>query len=283
MSGHTGNAIALSFNERHAPKGFNDLVFADSRVQQRLALYAGNLLHRSIVLHGPYGTAKSVTAMTIVHERRQQYGLLGPYVHRYSGAWLGMNFGALLGSVNLMLVSEPAPFPYVIIDEADQLPKARQQELRDLLSTVPSLRVILTTNSIAAIDGGVRSRCECISMLPATPLDWLPRAQAILADEGVSLPNQVLLQLLVTTSDVRDLLGELEALVVQHRIARPPGPTTQPAVPPTTQAPVSMSITMPTLTVVPGNALVTSGSWTGGSAPALTILSPVTGSGKTTP
>lgn len=212
----SNNASHLPFTRRHAPTTFDDLVFADPAVRQRLALYAHHHLHGSVILHGPYGTAKSATALTIVRDRRAISGDHGPYIHHYLGAALGNRLGEVLGSLNLMLMGENDPRPYIVIDEADQLSRAQQHALRHMLDTVSSLRVLMTTNAISAIDGGLQSRCECVSMRPPQPADWLPRARGILAAEGIVLPNAALLQLLAVTTDARSVMRELEALVVQH-------------------------------------------------------------------
>ena len=263
MSTTITNALTRPFAQRHAPTTFGELVFADPAVQQRLALYASYRLHGSIILHGPYGTAKSATALTIVRDRRSMNGDHGRYWHHYLGAALDRGLGPLLGSLNMMLLCENDPRPYIVIDEADQLPRRNQHELRHLLDTTPDLRVIMTTNVISAIDGGLQSRSECVPMLPPKHADWLPRAHDILADEGIALPNAALLQLLAATTDARSVLRELEALVAQSGAGTGTSATmvTQP-VPPSS----------PGLSVMPGNAQV-SGNGIAAANPAhLTVL-----------
>ena len=261
MSTTITNALTRPFAQRHAPTTFGELVFADPAVQQRLALYASYRLHGSIILHGPYGTAKSATALTIVRDRRSMNGDHGRYVHHYLGAALDRGLGPLLGSLNMMLLCENDPRPYIVIDEADQLPRRNQHELRHLLDTTPDLRVIMTTNVISAIDGGLQSRSECVPMLPPKHADWLPRAHDILAAEGIALPNAALLQLLAATTDARSVLRELEALVVQSGAGANATTVVQP-VPPS----------LPGLAVMPGNAQV-SGNGIAAANPAhLTVL-----------
>lgn len=257
MSNNTPNQ---PFARRHAPTTFHDLVFADPAVRQRLALYAGNHLHGSVILHGPYGTAKSATALAIVHDRRALHGDTGPYVHHYLGAALGSSLGAVLGSLNLMLMGDNDPRPYIVIDEADQLSRTQQHALRHLLDTTPDLRLMMTTNAISAIDGGLQSRCECVPMLPPQPADWLPRARNILAAEGIVLPNAALLQLLAVTTDARSVMRELEALVVQHAMGANVAVGPQAASPPS-----------PRLSVLPGSAGASSALGTI-SAPHFTLL-----------
>lgn len=263
MSGITSNITSAPFAQRHAPITFADLVFADPHVEQRLSLYAQGHLHNSLILHGPFGTAKSVTAQIIVNERRARAGATGPYIHVYSGAALDSRFQMLVNSVSLMLSTEPDPRPYVVIDEADQLSRPNQLQLRHLLSTMADLRVIMTTNSISAVDGGVQSRCDCLQILPATPGDWLRRAEIILAREGVTVPRNSLTRLLGTTNDVRAMLRNIEALVLQSRMSG---------------SQLGQPISAAPLTVVPGNAQVTGAATSSFSLSGLTVLPTLPGS-----
>jgi replication-associated recombination protein RarA len=261
MSNTITNTPDLPFVLRHAPSTFGELVFADLAVRQRLALYASNQLHGNVILHGPVGTAKSATALTIVRDRRAMSGDGGPYVHHYLGGALTSGLGQLLGSLNLMLMSEKDPRPYIVIDEADQLSRAQQQTLRHMLDTTRDLRLIMTTNAISAVDGALQDRCECVPMTAPQPSDWLQRARDILAAEGIVLPNAALLPILAATKNARSVLRELEVVVVQHGMAAGATVGVQ-ATPPL----------LPSLSVVPGNTQVSSAGFTIGNMPHLTVL-----------
>ncbi len=252
MSSTTGNPNNVTFAQRHAPKSFSDLVFEDVIARQRLALYDGNHLHNSVLLHGPYGTAKTTTALTIINHRRRLTGCHGPYMHQYSGGGLAGSLKLVLNSLSMMLSLDPDPRPYVLIDEVDKLTKSAQLEMRDLLSNMPDLRVMLTTNEIAEVDGGVQSRCDCIQLLPPTTDDWAPRAQAWLANEGVNLSVHGVRQLINGVPDIRRIQRTLEAFVVQSRLAS--------------------GQTAPTLSVVPGNALVSDSGSAASRAPHFTLV-----------
>jgi len=261
MSGTNSNAA--TFAARHAPKSFGDLVFKNANVQQRLTLYATHNLHDSLVLYGPYGTAKSTAALTIIAERRALAGCIGRYLHHYQGGQLGNSLTSVLNSISMMLALEPDPCPYVLIDEADQLGKQAQLELRHMLSTMPYLRVIMTTNHISKVDGGVQSRCDCIELLPPDSADWAPRAQAILANEGVVLPLPNVQSLIAGMTDVRRILRTLEMLVVKHGMQGAQALNATAAAPPINPA---------TLTLVPGNVLVQTGSNIGAPPPNISVF-----------
>ena len=261
------NATNMFFADRHAPKTFADLVFQDPNAHQRLALYASGDLHNSLILHGPYGTAKSTTALTIVADRRLRAGCSGSYVHHLCAGDLGNSLKLVLNSVAIMLATEPDPFPYVIVDEIDQLSKQAQLQLRHHLSTLKDLRLIMTTNDIARVDGGVQSRCDCIQLLPPSSSDWAPRVQAILASEGIHLPLANVVTLISGVTDIRSILRRLEVLVIKQGTQATslslggfaPG---MPAVSP---------INLPPFTLVAGKGLAKTSS-ANNSPPNITIL-----------
>ena len=271
MSGITGNATIVPFGQRHAPRTFSDLVFSDTLVRQRLAIYASGQLHNSIILHGPFGSAKTTTALTIVADRRARAGVVGPYMAHLHAANLNNSLSSVVSNVNFMECLEQDANPYVVIDEVDQLNRTAQFQLRSLLDAHPWLRVILTTNEIAKVDGGVQSRCDVIQVLPPTAIDWTPRAQSILAAEGVHLAAPDVAKFLNDISDVRRVMRVLEAVVVQHGLASVGAAAMAPP-----------ATTGPHLKVLTGNVQIVGTTSTSSNVPQLTVL-PQTAPAKPTP
>lgn len=252
MSASSDSGAALPFAERYAPKTLADVVFTNPDVKARLALYASGRMQGSILLHGPFGTGKSATALAIVHQRRTSAGCDGPYVYRYSGADLDSEGKTLLNSLGMACVTDAGWSPYLIVDEIDQLSKRGQAHLAHLLDTVQQLRLIMTTNNIAAVDGKLQSRSDCIFVAPATPNDWLPRVQGILRNEGVHISDASALALVGQAQDARRIMRALEAFIAHHGDASGlPALPGQPAMP---------IVGPPSLTVVPGNTMVSAHS-----------------------
>lgn len=219
-------------------------------------------MHGNILLHGPYGTGKSATALAVVAQRRAAAGYDGPYIYRHSGADLDNDGKVLVNSIAMACMTEPGWQPYLVVDEIDQFSKRGQAYLAHLLETTASLRLIMTTNNIAAVDGKIQSRSDSIFVAPAGPNEWLPRVQSILRSEGVRISDAAALGLIGDAEDARRILRTLEACIVQHRIANasPAAGPTQPALP---------AAGPPVLVAVPGNSMVTS---TGFSLPMTTSL-----------
>lgn len=220
-----------SFEQRYEPTAYADLIFTDPNVRTRLLDYAKCARYRSILLHGPFGSAKSTTAEIIVKERHRCIGVSSSHIERFTGAQLRDNVEMLENALSIMITTNGGDTkPYVIIDEIDQLPKNDQLEVRRTIDTLSVAKFIFTTNDFSKVDGGLRDRSDCYYLGAPTAADMLPRAQTILAAEGVSASNKVLLSLLKNAGSVRGMLRELEALVLQLKST--PTPPTPPPVPP---------------------------------------------------
>lgn len=207
-----------NFLTRHLPTCFSELVFAQSLTQKRLQLYADRKLYDNVILHGPYGTAKTTTAEIIVRERHRHVGLLGGYIERIPLDQLSRDFLRLENSIaHQLFVNRDDSEPYVLVDEVDQLKQSDQLKLRAALDSLGTGKVIFTTNHLGKIDGGLKSRCDVIhlSQLPVGVL--LPRAQAILAAENIAVDLHQVSRLLQTASDLRDMMRVLEMLVLEAR------------------------------------------------------------------
>ena len=55
----------MTFKNRHQPELWDDLVFADPQVENDLRQYAVGKSFNNILLYGPYGSAKSMTAKVL--------------------------------------------------------------------------------------------------------------------------------------------------------------------------------------------------------------------------
>ena len=87
---------------------------------------------------------------------------------------------------------------YTIVEEVNFDPKAKGA-LRVCLDGMAERELfIFTTNEVEKIDRGLLSRAEVVEVLPAPPDRFFPRAQHILRSEGVDLDDSVLRDVLET-------------------------------------------------------------------------------------
>jgi Holliday junction resolvasome RuvABC ATP-dependent DNA helicase subunit len=95
----------MTFDKKHRPKTLSDVIFASTDVQQTLEDYANNKRDKHLLLYGPKGTGKSVSAELIMRERLGsiwQAGLAEPFNAKAYAAQHD-NFGSLLSQWNWQL------------------------------------------------------------------------------------------------------------------------------------------------------------------------------------
>ena len=78
----------------------------------------------------------------------------------------------------------------VVIDEIDQFSTAMQQKLRAFVDRYSMGLILCTTNNLHAVDQPLQDRCRCLKVTYPTIEQWAPRAQEILAREGIELTQQ---------------------------------------------------------------------------------------------
>ena len=204
------------FAELHCVKQWSQLVFESAQVQRTLTYYAECKVYRHLLLYGPYGSAKSTIARLLVQERDNLIGVPNGFKVCYVGRDLNSKMAALENAFSMLHTTHNFNLrPYVIIDEVDQLTPVNQEVLRGLMDTLPFGKMILTTNSLNKIDGGVADRCDKLQINQPNAAQWLPRAKAILAAEGIQVPDIALLAVLENTGSARDVMVALEDLVTQ--------------------------------------------------------------------
>lgn len=211
------------FIERHSPKTFSELVFADPIVKSHISQYVKAQRYGNIILYGPYGSAKSTTGRIIIEERQRFLGISSPLFYRFGGRTLVKGFEKEIeNTFNMMLNSTfgGGEQPYILIDEVDQIKGELPYDLRELIDTLPSCKFIMTTNNLDDVDGGIRDRSELFEILHPSPQQWLDRALDIVAAEGCAVTKPQLLHVLTSAqsrgpcASMREILRELDRLVV---------------------------------------------------------------------
>ncbi|MBO9422368.1 AAA family ATPase [Labrenzia sp. R4_2] len=207
----------LIFEKKYAPTCFNDLIFPDLNTRQRLQDFADNKRHNSIILHGPYGTAKSTTANILVEERTKGLEYGGVDFHRACNVthetcdiihrkWM---IEKLCG----------VQLPVSVFDEADRINSDILYAFRwdiDMRSDLGCF--IFTTNRIDRMDPGLVDRCDVVELPAANTGHWFNRARWILNQENKPLSDKKLRNLLATCDgSIRDLMRALEDAVSKAR------------------------------------------------------------------
>lgn len=207
-----------SFAQRHMPTSLDDLVFSSQDMCDRLTQYASGQRHNHLLLHGPYGTAKSTTARLIA-EQSMGKSPLSSDDEFHASCIVGKEITAIekrwASSYYEMIGID---HPIVIIDEIDQVDRKHQQQLRSVIdSPITDGMFIFTTNNLHNVDRGLADRCDVVEMPAIDPTLWTQRAKAILSAEDVQIADADLAAILSTCgSSVRDLMRALEDTVQHH-------------------------------------------------------------------
>lgn len=187
----------MTFDKKHRPRTLSDVIFASTDVQQTLEDYANNKRDKHLLLYGPKGTGKSVSAELIMRERLGsiwQAGLAEPFNAKAYAAQHD-SFGPLLSQWNWQL-SAGARAGCSIVDEIDQFTLPMQHKLRAFIDQYEMGVVIATTNNLHLVDGPLKDRFRPVCVEYPSIDQWVPRVVAVMAVEGIPITASQALVLL---------------------------------------------------------------------------------------
>jgi hypothetical protein len=176
----------MKFDKKHRPQTLNDVMFADADVKQTLEDYANNQRDKHLLLYGPKGTGKSVSAQLVLKERmgvNWQAGLGDPwnaaaYQAKYD------SFEPALQQWNLQL-SMRSGMGCSVFDELDQFTLPMQHKLRAFIDQCEIGTIIATTNNLHLIDGPLKDRFRPVFVDYPSITQWVPRVVSVMAAEGI--------------------------------------------------------------------------------------------------
>lgn len=178
----------MKFDQKHRPTTLNDVVFANADVKQLLDEYGNNQRDKHLLLYGPKGTGKSVSAQLVMKQR------LGDVLHdSWGGAYNAKayqmqhdNLDPLLMQWNWQL-SMGANTGCSVVDELDQFTLPMQQKLRAFIDQYEMGMIIATTNNLHLIDGPLKDRFRAVLVDYPSVAQWVPRVVSVLAAEGIPI------------------------------------------------------------------------------------------------
>ncbi|MBO6676573.1 MAG: AAA family ATPase [Rhizobiales bacterium] len=208
------------FATKYAPRSFDDLVFTSADVEKQLSDHVAKRCSGSLILFGQYGTGKTTAAQIIARDRKGSLGDFSIKRNHASDVTAKMIDGVKCFRSSAVLFSSDEHTIW-IIDEIDQLDQKLQHRIRPMIDGYgDDVSFFFTTNNLHNVDGGLRDRCDVVEMAAANSDDWLGRAQAIVAEEGINIDEQHLRRVLkATNGSIRSLIRALEKLVIEKRRA----------------------------------------------------------------
>jgi len=203
----------MTFAQRHRPRSVQDLVFADPHVAAIIDRYAHARPSKPLLLYGAPGTGKSEALRLIAEAQFAQAGI-DCQDFTLNGADVGKSiYDKILNMAQIQMWPAGTP-ALIIVDEIDELEEALPGKTRTFIEQHKSVQLLGSTNYIKKLKPALQSRMRCVEVKKPSPMDWVPRAHAILTAEGATVTQANVRQLMQNfTGDARDFIDYLEEQV----------------------------------------------------------------------
>jgi DNA polymerase III delta prime subunit len=211
----------MSFDLKHLPRTFADLVIANPLNAAVIKSYCEQPPAKSLLLAGPPGAGKTEAARVIAQShflRAQDH-----YMHwEHNAASLGKSFeDKIMAEVNYQMFGN-SDKALIVINEIDELDlRSVQPKFREFMDTKRHLiRFVATTNHKNRMMGAMLSRFRVLDIDPPSKTDWVPRVLSMLQAEGLNPTQQDVTQMLQSfDGSARDLIDLVEETVMASKVA----------------------------------------------------------------
>ncbi|ATN35228.1 hypothetical protein ACO34A_15600 [Rhizobium sp. ACO-34A] len=194
----------MSFEEKYSPRTFAELT--NDQLRSLATSYRDAKRMTPLLLHGLPGAGKTAFAQLLASNVCGDIGSTDiQFINCSSETGIDTTRKKIDDFASCYRQNSRG-ISVLILDEADGFTRNAQDALKGLIDQYKaSVLFILTTNHLDKISDPLQDRCHVVHVEKPMPEELLPMAKHILTDEGETIPDDILLDLL--SADGADRVG----------------------------------------------------------------------------